>query len=190
MTPMEGAHVARLIALTAFADDLPLTCGALTLHEIRHDPLWRIAPFAGQSAGFGAALRDQCGLDLPPVGQRATGAGGFVQWDGHDGWLVAADLALDAHVAAVVDYADALACLQIHGAGVLDVLARLVPMDLRLPQFGIGACALTLVGLHPVRIVRLEAEGFEIMVTRSMAASLLDDLRRSALLLAARMAAQ
>lgn len=179
--------MARLIALPAFGDALPAQIGAIHLAALAYDPLWRITPFAGKAEALGAMLQQACALGLPAAGQRRSAGAQFVQWDGHDGWLVSADLPAGAcaGIAGLVDYADALASVQISGAGVRDVLARLVPLDLRAGQFGVGAVALSVAGQHPVRIVHLEGDSFVLMVGRSMAASLLAELCRACDLLAA-----
>jgi sarcosine oxidase subunit gamma len=61
-------------------------------------------------------------------------------------------------------------------AGVEDVLARLVPVDLRANVFKMNHVAKTMLGHMSVTIVRTGAEAFEIMVMRSMAQTLVHDL--------------
>ncbi|MEL6839146.1 MAG: sarcosine oxidase subunit gamma, partial [Pseudomonadota bacterium] len=62
------------------------------------------------------------------------------------------------------------------GAGVEDVLARLVPVDLRLATFKTGHTARTMLGHMSVAISRVGAQSFEIMAMRSMAGTLVHEL--------------
>jgi sarcosine oxidase subunit gamma len=62
------------------------------------------------------------------------------------------------------------------GAHARDCLARVVPVDLDPDIFQVGNLALTRAGHLDVRICRIEADAYEITVTRSTAADLLHAL--------------
>ncbi len=72
------------------------------------------------------------------------------------------------------------------GRGGEAVLTRLVPLDLRISGFKINHTARSLLGHLPVSITRTGAQAFEVMVMRSMAASLVHDLQEAMAGLAAR----
>lgn len=167
--------MANLIALTACDGLLPVTIGGVSLTEVAPDRLMSVAPFAGQQQAVVARLQSQIGLGLPPANRSVGQDGVTVQWFGHGVWLVWADVSLDG-VAAVTDQTDAWAVVAMTGAGGVDVLARLVPIDLRPAQFKIGHTARTLLGHISVAITRKGADAFEIMVMRSMAGTLVHEL--------------
>ena len=58
-----------------------------------------------------------------------------------------------------------------------DILARLVPIDLRDQAFPDGAAARTLFGHMTAVLMRLGPEHYEVMVFRSMAGTLAHDLK-------------
>lgn len=166
-----GVRVVELIALTPGADLLPLTEGGITLREVLHDTLLSVSPYAGKQAAVSAALLVQVGHELPPVQRRA----GPLQWFGHQTWMVAQDVALDG-LAAVTDQSDAWATVAITGQGVGDVLARLVPIDLRAKTFETNHVAKTMLGHMSVTLTRVGPETIEIVVMRSMAQTLVHEL--------------
>lgn len=177
--------MARLIALGPFGDLLPLQVGDVTCTEVTRNALWSIAPFAGQHAAVSAQMKTQIALDLPAVGRRAQGGDVICQWVAHDQWLVTVPVTLDG-LAAVTNLSDGFALLEIAGPTVEDVLARLVPVDLRPHVFGVDDTARSLLGHMPVCITRTRTQAFEVMVMRSMAASLVHDLRAAMVAVAAR----
>lgn len=177
--------MARLIALGAFGDLLPVQLGDVTCTEVVREALFSIAPYRGQQKAVSAALKSQLGLTLPPVGRRKVAGDVICQWHGHEAWIVSAAVTLDG-LAAVTDQSDGYATLEIAGAGVEAVLARLVPLDLRSAAFKPGHTARSLLGHLPVSITRTGAQAFEVMVMRSMAASLVHDLQEAMTGVAAR----
>ena len=177
--------MARLIALGAFGDRLPLQLGDVTCTEVMRDALFCIAPYRGQQQAVSAALKVQLGLRLPAVGRRKTAGDVICQWIGHDAWIVSAPVTL-AGLAAVTDQSDGYATLEIAGPSVEAVLAHLVPLDLRAATFKVNHSARSLLGHLPVAITRTGAQAFEVMVMRSMAASLVHDLQEAMTGVAAR----
>jgi heterotetrameric sarcosine oxidase gamma subunit len=177
--------VARLIALGAFGDLLPLQLGDVTCSEVLRETLFSIAPYRGQHKAVAAVIKSQLGLSLPAVGRRSVAGDVICQWIGHDAWIVSAPVMLDG-LAAVTDQSDGYAALEIAGAGVEAVLARLVPLDLRNATFKVNHTARSLLGHLPVSITRTGAQVCEVMVMRSMAASLVHDLQGAMTGLAAR----
>ena len=163
--------MAKLIALTPCGGLLPVTHGDVTVSEVVTDQLTSVAPFAGQAKAVSARLKEQVGDGLPAVGRRS----GAVMWFGHGTWMVAGCVTLDG-LAAITDQSDAWAVIAINGARVEDVLARLVPIDLRALVFKKNLVAKTMLGHLSVPIARSGSESFEIMVMRSTAHTLVHDL--------------
>lgn len=161
----------KLIALTPCAGLLPITHGRVEVTEVLPERLISVAPYAGKSKPTSAKLKEQVGAGLSAVNRRA----GAVTWFGHGTWLVAGAVALDG-LAAVTDQSDAWAVVALSGAGAEDVLARLVPVDLRAQVFKTNHVAKTMLGHMSVTITRTGAHAFEIMVMRSMAQTLVHDL--------------
>ena len=87
--------MARLIALGAFGDLLPLQTGDVTCTEVTHETLFSIAPYRGQHKPVSAAIKSQLGLSLPAVGRRTIAGDVICQWIGHDAWIVSAPVMLD-----------------------------------------------------------------------------------------------
>jgi len=163
--------VVKLIAISPCAGLLPIAFGGVEVTEVLPLRLMSVAPFAGQSKVVSDRLKEQVGSGLAALNRRS----GAVSWFGHGSWLVAGEVNLQA-LAAVTDQSDAWAVVQISGTGVEDVLARLVPVDLRAKVFKTNHVAKTMLGHMSVTIVRTGTEAFEIMVMRSMARTLVHDL--------------
>jgi len=181
LTRTEGVHVANLIALTPCAGLLPLKIGQVTLTEVSPEHLTSVAPYAGQQKATSAVLKDQLGVGLPAPGRRT----GPLTWFGHGVWMVAGQVTGDG-TAAITDQSDAWAVVNIQGMGVTDVLARLVPVDLRAAVFKQNHVAKTMLGHMSVTVTRVSGDAFEIMVMRSMAGTLLHELETAMTGVAAR----
>ena len=161
----------KLIALSACAAIAPKTIGDVTLAEVVVDRLTSVAPFTGQNKAVAAALKAQVEGSLAVPNRRS----GPVTWFGHGVWMVAGDVTLDG-IAAVTDQTDAWAVVSLAGKGAEDVLARLVPVDLRASVFGKNHVAKTMLGHMSVTITRTQSQTFEIMGMRSMAQTLVHEL--------------
>ena len=161
----------KLIALTPCSDLLPLSEGGISLTEVIVDRLTSVAPYAGRNKLVSSALKEQMGAALPKPNRRA----GAVSWFGHGAWMVWGAVSLGG-LAAVTDQTDAWAVVRIEGQGVEDVLARLVPVDLRAQVFEMDHVAKTMLGHMSVTVTRVGPQAFEVMVMRSMAATLVHEL--------------
>ncbi len=179
--------MARLIATTACAGLLPRAIGDIALTEVVLGPVTSIAPFAGKSDAVTTALEVE-GLHFPSPGETVTAGRARMIWAGHGRALlcgVEPPLSL-ATIAAMTDQSDSNAVVQIEGAGAEAVLARLVPVDLRLSVFAEAATARTMVGHMAASVTRVGLMAFEVMVMRSMAKTLVHDLTEAATGLTAR----
>ena len=180
--------MADLMAKTALDDFNARTVGTVTLAEIDLGELTSIAPFKGQAKASAAVLKTAHGVAWPkPL--RATGKeGARAIWFGRDMVLLAGpapDAGLAKH-AALTDQSDAWCAVQLSGAGVEDVLARLLPIDVSVAAFKLGDTARTQIQHMNGSITRVGADSFIILVFRSMAGTLLHDLERAMASVAAR----
>ena len=168
----------ELKARTSCEGLLPLHIGTTKVVEEDLGRLSSLCPY-GDASPLSAALEEAHGMALPKPG-RATGkAGARCLWFGRDTVLLAGpapDAGLAAH-AAVVDQSDGWAAVSLSGEYAVDVLARLVPVDLREQHFKRGHTARTMVQHMNASITRTGADSFLILVFRSMAGTLVHDLK-------------
>jgi methylglutamate dehydrogenase subunit D len=180
--------VADLIAKTPL-DGMPaLTIGTVTLEEIDLGTLTSIAPYSGQTEALGNVLKTAHGMDWPAPNRSTGKDGARAIWFGRELAMLAGldpDPALSVH-AALTDQSDAWTTVRISGAQVENVLARLVPLDLSAGMFKRGRTTRSLVQHMNGSITRIGTDSFMIMVFRSMAGTLLHDLRRAMESVAAR----
>ncbi len=157
---------------------LPLSIGKVTLEEVDLGQLCSLSPF-GDASLLGAALEQHHGMALPQPGRMTGKAGARCIWFGRETWLLAGPVAYAdlAQSAAVVDQSDGWASVALRGPGAVDVLARLVPVDLRESTFKRGHSARTMVQHMTASITRTGAQSFLILVFRSMAGTLVHDLK-------------
>lgn len=157
----------ELIAKSAL-EGRSLTAGTVTLAEIDVGPITSIAVFPGGAKAVAKGLKT-VGLTMPEPNTFAEKKGARIVWTGRDqAFLIGVEPpALDG--AAITDQSDGWAVLSVSGAGVVDVLARWVPVDLRLAAFPVGQAIRTQLNHMNVVILRTGDHAIEIMVFRSMA---------------------
>lgn len=175
--------VAGLVERTPCDGLLPVIVGALTLDEVAPGPMTLVAPFRGREGAVAKVLQDAFGLELPGPNRAHASGGARALWIGPGRVLLCGVAPPDALAAeaAIVAQSDGHAAVRLAGAGAVDVLARLVPVDLRAPHFPPGSTARTLLGHMTVSVTRWEAdpEAFEILAMRSMAGTLVQELRHA-----------
>ncbi|RBI82795.1 sarcosine oxidase subunit gamma [Rhodosalinus halophilus] len=167
---------------------LPLRSGTVRLAEVDPGRITSLMPGPGQAAALDRALSETHGLGWPAPGQAILSQRGGVVWTGLDQAMLmgpAPDPALARH-AALTDQSDAWAVADLSGGDGPEVLARLVPVDLRPQAFAEGATARTLLGHMTASITRTGPETLRIMVFRSMARTLVHDLHAAMDAVAAR----
>ncbi|MFP4274031.1 MAG: sarcosine oxidase subunit gamma [Paracoccaceae bacterium] len=171
----------ELVAQSPCAGLLPLRIGGATLLEEDPGHLTALLPAPGAEDSLSRALKAAHGVDWPAPGRMETAEGAAALWFGHAQALLigpAPDPSLSTH-AALVDQSDAWAVVRLEGAGAENVLARLVPLDLRAAAFPPGSTARSLLGHMTASVTRLPQGGFRLMVFRSMARTLVHDLHRA-----------
>ena len=176
----------RLVAQTPCAGLLPLEIGTVRITEAEPGPLHLIAPFDGQSKVVSAALKDALGAGLPAPNRSIAKEGTRTLWVAPGQALLIGAEPPDLPCAAVSDQSDAYTVVEIASADAVEVLARLVPVDLKAMKR--GHTARTLIGHMTGSVTRLGADRFELMVFRSMAGSLVHDLTEAMEAMAARRA--
>ncbi|WP_375691474.1 sarcosine oxidase subunit gamma [Pseudooceanicola sp. LIPI14-2-Ac024] len=180
--------MADLIARSPAEGLLPKTVGALKLTEAPMVPMWGISPHAGEVAQASSALETACGLSLPGPGRMGVAGAVAVMWFGRNRWLVigAEGLGEVARYAAVTDQSDAWVSVSVGGAAGAEVMARLVPVDLRASAFPVGSVVRTEVYHMQAAIARTGAEELRVLCFRSMAGTLVHDLVQAGEAVAAR----
>lgn len=171
--------MADLIALSPCDGLLPVTIGRLSLSEDLPEAMTSIAPYAGQQEALSAALDAAHGMVFPAINRSTGKAAARAIWFGQGTALLQGPVASPAlaEFAALTDQGDAWAVVQLDGEGAEDVLARLVPMDLRRTTFKRGHTVRTELAHMMASITRVGPDAFQVMVFRSMARTLVHDLK-------------
>ncbi len=167
-----------LVASDPFGGALPWREAGVSVEAVVSGPVTWVAPFDGQEASVGELL----GEPLPRPGQSGALGDGQVLWFGRGQWLMTGvPLEVDlSGAAAVADQSDGWVACRVSGSAHLDLLARLVPVDLRMNAFPVGAVARTLVKHTSALVVRVAENAVEVWVMRSFARTLAGDLREAA----------
>lgn len=163
--------------------------GTVTLAEVDVGPITSIAVLPGGAKAVAKGLKT-LGLAMPEPGTFVEKKGARIVWTGREqAFLLSADCpALDG--AAVTDQSDGWAVLAVSGAGAVDVLARWVPVDLRLSAFPVGRALRTQLNHMNVILSRTGDHAVEIMVFRSMARTAWHELETAMHMVAARSSAK
>ncbi len=184
---MEDVPVAELKPRTPCGDPLAVAHGDIRLEEIDVGQMTLLSVL-GSSDPLSAALEAAHGMGFPAPNRTSGKAGARCVWFGRNQALLigpAADATLARH-AALVDQSDAWCAVSLTGASSEDVLARLVPLDLRAGRFKRGHTARSQLGHMQASITRTGTDSFMILVFRSMAASLIQELSHAMQAVAAR----
>lgn len=168
----------ELSAKTACEGLLPIEVGQCRLSEVVPLQVTLLSPYKNKRKHLSIALRAAYGVALPAVGRSSAKAGVRCIWFGLDQVMLFGaepDKSL-AKFAAIVDQSDAWAFVRLEGELAESVLARLVPVDVRLAVFKRGYVLRSLLQHLNVTIIRVGVQSFEIIAPRSMAKTLLHDL--------------
>ncbi len=171
--------MADLVERTPCKGLLPLEIGHAVVREARIGRMTVIAPFKGQQARVAQILKSAHGVAFPEPNRSSEAGGCRVIWFARGQIMLVGedpDPGLKTH-AALTDQSDAWAVVTLEGAAAEDVLARLVPVDLRAAAFKTGQTLRSQLQHMNASITRIGATCFQIMVFRSMAATLVHDLR-------------
>lgn len=174
----------ELIAKSAL-EGLSVTVGGVTLAEADVGRVTSIAVLPGGAKAVAKGLKT-LGLSIPEPGTFAEKKGARIVWTGREQAFLLGVEAPALEGAAVTDQTDGWSVLALSGTGAVDVLARLVPMDLRLGAFPVERAVRTQANHMNVVILRVGDYAFEIMGFRSMARTAWHELEAAMQMLAAR----
>jgi sarcosine oxidase subunit gamma len=157
----------------------------ISLSERHIASAWLVAAWPQRLAATGAALALAAGVAAAPgPGASATGRGGTLLRVEPLKWLLIseseiADPPIDAADGTVLDLSHARTVIHVAGPKVIELMARMVPIDLRLSSFTEGSVANT--ALHHIGVTILaRGGGFDILVLRSFGLAIWDILIDSA----------
>lgn len=177
----------KLLAKSPFGGALPVTVGHASMDEVDLGPMALIQPFTSQAAAVNDRLTRELGVGFPTNNHSTVNTTARLMWFGHGSYLLVGETAPDlSDLAAVSDQSDAWACVDASGDGIEDVLARLVPVDLRASAFPLDATVRTLVGHISAALTRTGDNRILIFVFRSMARTLVEELKEAMEAVAAR----
>lgn len=169
----------KLIAKSAFDGALPVAMGECSLIEVIPDAITSVAPFSGQEVAVSAALKARFGNGLPKANRSLSKGGARITWFGPGQMMVVGVDPGPLAGAATSDQSDGWAVMRLTGAGAEAVLARLVPVELRIAVFKRGHTARTLLFHMTASITRVGPDSFEVMVFRSMAGTAVHEISRA-----------
>ncbi|MGB0967737.1 MAG: sarcosine oxidase subunit gamma [Halocynthiibacter sp.] len=180
--------MAELIAKTPCDGLLPITLGTVSLTELTPSAITSFMPYKGCEKTASAALKKACGMPLPGPNEATATEGSRAIWSGRGQCFI-----LDTDVpdslateGAITDQTDAWAVMRLSGAGAEDVLARLVPVDLRANVFKLGQAIRTELQHMMASVTRSGPDSFDIMIMRSFAKTAVHDLSEAMKSVAAR----
>jgi heterotetrameric sarcosine oxidase gamma subunit len=161
-------RVVKLIERSPAAGLLPIQKGDLALEEITGVKITSFQPFKGQMKAVAAALKKATKLPAPDVVQSVSAGAWRCVPAGFETWFVFGPEVLSSLPgAALSDQSDGWAGLRLTGKAAPDVLARLVPLDLRNNAFPTDKSAKTMLN-HMALIIDRRKDGFDLWVFRSM----------------------
>lgn len=149
----------KLIAKSAL-NGASVTIGGTTLAEADIGPLTSVAPYPGQTAAVGVAI----GHTFPAPNTTS----GPLLWTGRDQAFLMGPCPDLTGLAACTDQTGGWTALRLTGPLAEAALMRLVPLDLREARFPQGSCIRSALN-HMGLVLGREADGFLLLVFRSMA---------------------
>ncbi|MDO9637567.1 MAG: sarcosine oxidase subunit gamma [Pseudotabrizicola sp.] len=160
----------------------PVTHAGTTLAEAAMPQMTSIAPWPGHAAAVGLAL----GMAFPAPNCMTEAGRARLVWAGRDMAFLIGEVPPDGLPAAVTDQADGWAALHLSGVRAVEVLARLVPLDLR--DMRRGQALRTALNHLPLLLIA-EGEGaFTLLTFRSMARTAWHEVEDAMVKVAARVA--
>lgn len=174
----------ELIAKPAL-ETKPLSIGTCQLQAVDLGPITSVALFPGQGKAADKALKP-LGFSFPAPNAVTQKGAVMLVWTGREqAFLIGADAPDLTGIAATTDQSGGWSALRLSGEKSADVLARHVPVDMRLAAFPVGRAVRAPLGHMSAVIVREDA-GFLILTFRSMARTAWHELETAMRTLAAR----
>lgn len=178
----------KLIERSSAAGLLPIQKGDLELQEITGLKITSVQPFKGKAKVLATALKKATKLPTPLARQSVSAGPWRCLPAGLDTWFLFGPEGLAGlDGAAVTDQSDGWTGLRLSGHAAPDVLARLVPIDLREVSFPTDRAAKTLLN-HMALIIEHRGDGFDLWVFRSMTATAIHEIEAAMIAVTARQA--
>ena len=170
----------KLTAKTPFEDLLPISIGTITLSDETPAFMTLIDCPNGSEAQVSEALKKAHGMTLSAPNRTTARAKKRCVWFGKNHLLLGFELNETlSKIARLTDVSDGYAVLRAEGTDIEAVLARLVPIDFAPSHFRPGYTVRTLVQQMHAAVTRISDSVFQIIVFRSMAQTLVNDLTRA-----------
>ncbi len=168
----------ELTASRALDNRLPVTIGACKITELAPEYITSITPRKSQINNTYTDLNAALGLKYPAPNRSTGKASDRLVWMGHDTAFLIGDKPDKTltKLASVVDQSDGWVIIRLTGQECENVLARLIPIDLRPLHFKRAHTARTELKHMTVSVTRIGPTTFDIMGMRSFARTLADDL--------------
>lgn len=178
----------ELPAKSACEGLLPFVAGDCEISEITPHHMSLVAPYKGQEQAVSVALQTVYDLSYPAVGKSNAAEGARILWFARGQALLIAEEPNPSlsQLAAVTDISDGWCIVELSGSSARDVLARLTPLDLRTAVFDVGHTARSELKHMMASITRVSPETYQVMVFRSLARTLVHDLKTAMEAVAAR----
>lgn len=174
----------ELIAKSAL-EGRSLALGSVTLVEVDVGPITSVAAYPGETKAVAKGLKT-LGLAMPGPNSFVERKGARIVWTGREQAFLTGVVCPALEGASVTDQSDGWTVLALSGAVAVDVLSRLVPMDLRLAACPVGTVLRTQLNHMNVVLLRVGDHAFEIMVFRSMARTAWHELETTIHMVSAR----
>lgn len=155
---------------------LPVSIGGCELSECSFAMITSISPAKGQQKTVSQRLKKELGLGFPAPNRSTQKDDMRCIWTGPGQAFLIGPEVRELEGAALSDQTDGWARMQIKGGECVEVLARLVPVDLRRATFRPGHTARTKLFHVGLSITRTGENQFELLVFRSMAKTVIDEL--------------
>lgn len=177
----------KLIAKSPAEGMVPITVGTMELNEVLPAYLTSIVCYHDQSDALSVALKNHHGMALPKTGQATGREGAWAIWAGSSVFLVGPEPHADlSKYAAIVDQSDSWCVLNLKGADVEAVLARLSSVDMRLKVMKKGQVVRSQLQHMNGIYHRVSEDSFDIYAFRSMAKTMVHDIERAMWYIASR----
>jgi methylglutamate dehydrogenase subunit D len=173
--------VVDLIAKSPLEDVLPISVGETALTEATPAYITSIAVHKGREKALAEAVKKAHDLALPDIGRTSSKEGLRLIWSGRGQHMLLGDKPAAralARLASLTDQTDGWAVMTLTGINAAKALSRHCPLDLRATNFKRGHTARTEVA-HMMTVVTKLNDGFEIMVMRSFAATMVHHLAQA-----------
>ncbi len=166
----------KLVAKSALTELLPISDADCEMVAVAFPAITSIAPAGGSEKAVSTIMNEKLGLRFPAVNKMTENSDARCIWMGAGQAFFIGKAPRSLKGAVLTDQSDGWALIRLTGVNAQSVLARLVPIDLRLGVFKPGNTARTMLFHMPLSLTRNGAQSFDLMVFRSMAATAVHEI--------------